>query len=347
MRRLVLIALACLASVALEVLVASASPVPLTSSYIGLLLQKKLDRARSIGDEPKIVLLAGSNGLFSHRCEVIGAMVGMPCVNGSIAVGIGLDYLFDRWRPVLHRGDVLYMPMEGPQYTRTRAENRVGPELDLMLHQDWRTLAAMPPDRQAAALFVLTLRGTVEEAITMAGRLVWPGNVRAELRHDFNAWGDRVGHTEAEAAGAHGGLDRLRGTEPDAAAIEAGYGTQLIGGFVRWASHHGMVVIGGLPTGFDDIAMPEATIAALRAVFTANGGRFLVLPDHSRYPRHDFFDTRYHLYEGCQIRHSILVADELARMLGRSALPPPPWAAAARCGDTPNAVAAGMPLEVN
>jgi hypothetical protein len=45
---------------------------------------------------PKLVILAGSNGPFSHRCQTIGPMTGRPCVNAGVAVGVGLDYLFTR-----------------------------------------------------------------------------------------------------------------------------------------------------------------------------------------------------------------------------------------------------------
>jgi hypothetical protein len=40
------------------------------------------------------VILAGSNGPYSHRCETIEPILGMPCVNGGIAVGIGLDFRY-------------------------------------------------------------------------------------------------------------------------------------------------------------------------------------------------------------------------------------------------------------
>ena len=50
---------------------------------------------------PKLVILAGSNGPYSHSCVVMGAMLNMPCENAGIAVGIGLDYLFARWKPLL------------------------------------------------------------------------------------------------------------------------------------------------------------------------------------------------------------------------------------------------------
>jgi hypothetical protein len=108
--------------------------------------------------------------------------------------------------------------------------------------------------------------------------------------------------------------------------VRDGYGTVLIAGFVRRMAARGVRVIGGLPTGFADLALPPATIAAIRAVYLDNGGMFLELPNRSRYPRIDFFDTPEHLNEPCQIRHSQAVAAALAAMLDRPLrMVAPPW----------------------
>ncbi len=79
---------------------------PLSLGFLRHQLDAKLARAASI-DGPKLVILAGSNGPYSHRCELIEPVLAMPCVNGGIAVGIGLDYLFARWQPLLHPGDLV------------------------------------------------------------------------------------------------------------------------------------------------------------------------------------------------------------------------------------------------
>jgi hypothetical protein len=85
---------------------------PLALAPLGRQIEARL-RLGEAATAPKLIILAGSNGPYSHRCEVIGAMLGMACVNGGIAVGIGLDYLFAagarccgramsstcRWRP--------------------------------------------------------------------------------------------------------------------------------------------------------------------------------------------------------------------------------------------------------
>ena len=41
----------------------------------------------------------------------------------------------------------------------------------------------------------------------------------------------------------------------------------------------------------------------------------MVLPNRSRYPLDCFFDTLYHLNEGCQKAHSALVASGLSGFL--------------------------------
>jgi hypothetical protein len=80
---------------------------PLSLGYLRQQIDAKLARAAAI-EQPKLVILAGSNGPYSHRCEIIEPILRMPCVNGGVAVGIGLDYLFARWQKALRSGDILY-----------------------------------------------------------------------------------------------------------------------------------------------------------------------------------------------------------------------------------------------
>jgi hypothetical protein len=126
-----------------------------------------------------------------------------------------------------------------------------------------------------------------------------------------NAWGDHIGHTEALAAPSRTVLTSAVPYHPAAAQIRAGYGGALIAGFTRWASAHGIRVIGGLPTQFADAPIPDATRDAIRSIYLANGGEFLVLANLSRYPRSAFFDTAEHLNETWQIAHSKLLAEQL------------------------------------
>jgi hypothetical protein len=293
---------------------------PLAFGYLRQQIDAKLARAASI-DRPKLVILAGSNGPYSHRCETIEPILGMPCDNGGVAVGIGLDYLFARWRRVLHPGDIVYLPMEQAQYVRARDATELGPDAAIMFRHDWRTLASLPPARWLAALFSFDLRGALMAPLEAALVAAHFRDPRAEVTGATNAWGDHVGHTEERAAISQSALAAATPYHAAAGQISAGYGAALIADFTRWAVTHGVRVIGGLPTGFADSEMPE--LPAIRSVYQENGGEFLVLPNFSRYPRADFFDTPEHLNETWQKVHSRLLAVTLrSRLASIAAIAP-------------------------
>jgi hypothetical protein len=287
---------------------------PLSLGFLRHEIDARLARGASIGS-PKLVILAGSNGPYSHRCETIESLLHMPCVNGGVAVGIGLDYLFTRWQPLLHAGDVVYLPMEEAQYVRGRAATALGPDAAIMLRHDRVTLAKLSPGRWLGALFDYDLRNAlmamIETALVAGGfhdpRAAWVG--------ESNAWGDHVGHTAALAADNAPVLAAAEPYHPTAVQIRDGYGSELIARFAEWAGAHGVRAIGGLPTGFADSPISDDALAAIRAVYVAHGALFLELPNRSRYPREAFFDTPEHLNETWQAIHSIAVAHGLADVL--------------------------------
>ena len=292
---------------------------PLAYGFLRRQIDMKLARGALVGS-PKLVILAGSNGPYSHRCETIEPILGEACVNGGVAVGIGLDYLFARWERVLHPGDTVYLPMEEAQYVRTRAATEVGPDAAIMFRHDWRTLARLPPDRWLGAVFSFDLRDALMAGIETA--LVAGGfhDPRAAAEGRTNAWGDHTGHTPALGAPYRTVLARARPFHATARAIARGYGTRLIGQFLDWCGAHGVRAIGGLPTEFRDDPMLRATRAAIRAVYRAHGAAFLELANRSLYPRADFFDTPDHLSQPWQIVHSVAVGRALRRMgVGRRA----------------------------
>jgi len=299
-------------------------------------LARQIDAKLALGaaaPSPKLVILAGSNGPYSHRCEVLEAMLSLPCINAGIAVGIGLDYLFARWRPFLRPGDVVYLPMETAQYIRSRSATRVGPDAAIMLRHDRATLVALPPDRWAGALFAVDARAAImallETLFTALG--VAPANADATT----NRWGDHVGHGRSDAAGSPAFAIGGGSGEPTAADIRAGYGTSLIVAFVTWARARGVAVIGGVPAALDAVPLPADSIAAIRATYEQLGGRFLELPGAARYPRAAFYDSPDHLIEACQIAHSIRVASALGPLLARAVAAPPAWTASFGCAAIP------------
>ncbi len=298
---------------------------PLSLGMLRLEMQDKLARGSRLAS-PKLVILAGSNAPYSHSCAVIGAMLRLPCENAGVAVGIGLDDLFARWTPLLHRGDIAYLPMEIQQYTITRAENRMNVDGGMLFRHDPRLLASLGAGRLLGGAFASAVPDALEAIAEMAARSTGFGNPQAMLGAQFNRFGDRVAATAATADPQF--LAKLRRAEPPAPAIINGYGARLITAFVQRETRRGVIVIGGLPTDFRDVRLPKSDIAALRSAYAAGGGRFLQLANLSRYPRADFYDSEDHLMQPCQFHHSILIARALGRMLRRPAMPPDPAARA-------------------
>lgn len=273
-------------------------------------LEAKLARGAAI-QGPKLVILAGSNGPYSHRCETIEPILGMPCVNAGVAVGIGLDYMFARWQNLLHPGDVVYLPLEEAQYTASFASVGLGPDAAIMARHDWATLSRLPPQRWIATLFAFDLRAAIMSVIETA--LVASGfhDPRAEATGTTNAWGDHTGHTEALAEPNLPMLAVVNPIHANADQIRTHAASRQIPGFLDWAARRGVRTIGGLPTGFSDSPIPLETVAAIRTLYETHGAAFLDLPNHARYPRRDFFDTADHLHETAQIAHSRMIAEAL------------------------------------
>jgi hypothetical protein len=283
---------------------------PLALGFLQQQIDAKLARGVSI-DRPKVVIVAGSNGPYSHRCELIERIIAMPCVNAGVAVGIGLDYLFARWWPLLHAGDLIYLPIEEEQYSRGRLAADLGPDASIMFRHDWRTLAALRPQRWVTALFSFDLPDALMGPIEIALVAAHFHDPRQDMTGGTNEWGDHVGHTAAIAVSNQGVLASATSHHATSDEIRTGDGSALIATFLRQAIAHGVDVIGGLPAEFADAPMPETTQDAIRTLYLSNGADFLELPNQSRYPRTAFFDTGEHLNETWQIENSKLLAQEL------------------------------------
>lgn len=303
---LVLVGLIAL-SVLLFVGVFSVVHRPLVVGEIQRNLDHKLAYARTLAS-PKLVIFAGSNGRFSHRCEAFTAELGLPCVNASIGVGLGLDFLLDQWRPLLRRGDVIYMPLEYSQYRFNRAEMHGGLQNALLVHSQRDILWTLGARRIAQAYGSFDLPFLIHSLGEMA--LQQLGVRRRSSTDSLTPQGDESGHT-AGAGRAYEAFLRSLG-EVDTRVVERSDAIAVLEGFLRQAAHDGISVIGGLPTVPDSTVPTPAEVEALRRLYTSQGQHFLVLANLSRYPLSCFFDTPYHLNEACQRAHSTRVGVQLA-----------------------------------
>lgn len=287
---------------------------PLSLGFLRWQIEARLARGGEI-EGPKLVIVAGSNGPYSHRCETIEPIAGVPCVNAGVAVGIGLDYLFARWKPLLRPGDTVYLPLEEAQYARTPMAISLGPDASIMFRHDRVTLMELGPERLAGAVFSFGPRAALMSLIETA--LVAGGfeDPRAAAVGSSNRWGDHVGHTPELGRPNQAALATVIPMHETPARIASGGGTAQVRTFLEWASTRGVRVIGGLQAGFGDHPMPAATKEAIKAIFVAGKAGFIDLGERDRYPRTAFFDTPDHLNEPAQIARSRDIGAELAAIL--------------------------------
>jgi len=293
---------------------------PLSLGLLDLEIQQKSSRLATL-PSPKLVILAGSNGPYSHSCVVIGSMLNLPCENAGIAVGIGLDDLFAQYGPSLHHGDIVYMPMETAQYIVTQAQNNTSADGAILLRYDRQTLGMLGPERTLGAFFSTSFTDFLDSLAEMLAVHFRLFSASVLMAKEYNTEGDRIGTSLATADPKL--LPSSPRIEPSANRIGRGYGSAEIRHFVADETRNGVEVIGGLPTDIQTVTLPTSTIAAIRSIYVAGGGRFIILHDLSRYPRADFYDSEDHLAQPCQYKHSIEVAEALGQALRRAVLPPP------------------------
>jgi hypothetical protein len=278
------------------------------------MLEKKVAYGLATG-HPKIVLIAASNARFSHSCAVLEQSLHRPCVNLGVAGDVGIDWVMDAARRILAHGDLAYMPIEFDIYSRPRALLFTGMDAAYRFRHDWASLAERGPEGVVRAAFMFSLPTLAQSLGEMA---LAEAGVRRRFGLDtLDRQGDETGHGDAKALSYLGVIRSEPEIMPDNASLLANPdGSQAaIAAFLDWCRARGVTAIGGLPTVFNDVPIPDAPIARLRAFYGAHGAEFLELPNRSQYPRSAFYDSSYHLRESWQKRHSTLVAEGLRPLL--------------------------------
>ena len=291
---------------------------PMTVGIYGDYLNLKIRYLAAHADDQKIVILAGSNGRFSHRCEVIEKIAKLPCANMSIAGGLSLPWQLSLYKQYFRRGDLLYLPVE---YRAHGNYHSVGEEAYYRVEYERGGLADLSPSDALHTFFGFDIRFLVSAVGEMA---LWHAGVQRRFSVDtLTAQGDEQGHGETRAGAYKGLIAQL--TVPEIS--EAGFVSESdwtdVVEILDWARTAGVRVVGGLPTVVDEASIPTNVIPFLRHLYSSHGQCFLALPNRSRYPRSYFYDSLYHLSETHQVAHSELLAPYLAEIAKTGRCPAP------------------------
>ena len=260
---------------------------------------------------PKMAIIAGSNGRFSHSCAVMEKRFGRPCANLSVSADVGLDWITDQARRYLGRGDIVYLPLEYSFYSKSRQTIYTGSDAAYRFRYDKSGLLGRGAEGAVRAMFMFDV-GTLVQSVGEMG-LHAAGIHRRAGAADINVQGDEIHHGDLEAA-PYADLVRHMSYGP---VVQSGLmdnpdGAQaILVDFLEWCHANGVIAVGGLPTSFDDVPVPDSVVATLSAFYHSHGAQFVALPNRSLYPRADFFDTPEHLRDGVQIAHTKKVAAAL------------------------------------
>jgi hypothetical protein len=309
MRKPLILAAALLASAALYLAVFSIVHRPLTTDGVGAALRDRSAYAKTLAS-PKLVVWAGSNGRYSHRCETLSQVTGLPCANLSVAMGVGLDIQLLLYEPLLHPGDTVYMPLEYGQYSVERDDMEGGIENAALVHDLQALLWSLEPRRIARAYGSFDLAYLIHGVIEMTLQAIGVQR-RAGSTESTNDQGDVTGHSAALASPYADFLAKASAADPARPLPLKSHALQVIEAFVARSNSRGITVVAGLPTVPESTAIDDRFIGHLKEVMRRQGQHLLVLPNRSRYPLACFYDTLSHLHEECQVQHSQAVGSAL------------------------------------
>ena len=87
-----------------------------SSRWVHEALLKKEEAAQSIKGE-RILIISGSNTLFSLSARRISKEVNIPTVNLGIHAGLRIEYILDRYLKLVREGDIILLPLEYSSYS--------------------------------------------------------------------------------------------------------------------------------------------------------------------------------------------------------------------------------------
>lgn len=293
---------------------------PQSTGILNQYVNLKLEVARR-APSPKLVLLGASNVRYSYSCKVLSQILDMPCVNTGTNVELALDIMLAEFEPTLNAGDFVYLPLGYEPYAWSQKTlNGLLGSAYLFQYAPGKLLDYGWQKRLNAYFYYdipYLLRSVAESILPHFGLQRMTGKDRSFGAHTLNEYGDETGHTAELAALYKDNQRPFEWSPPDPNQFDpaSGDGGKILYAFLKRSKARGIVVVGGLPTVLDSSPVPNEVIATLKAFYESAGQKFLILDNHSEYPRSCFFDTGYHLHEGCQIEHSHRVAQALRPMI--------------------------------
>jgi len=284
---------------------------PLTTDTIGSYVSRKAALLQR-NHQKKIIILAGSNGRFSHSCAEIFRQTNISCVNLSISADIGLKYQINHYIDYFAPGDLIYLPLE---YRNSKTFNAtfVGGEAPYLVYNSpLEVFSLYSSEGQLKTFFGFDFPYLLSSVGEMILNKI--GVKRRFSLGTMNEYGDETTHDEKKAAAYGTAITAWPRTRIDPVTYSDEKYWSDLSSIISRLRKKKLIVVGGLPTTFDDTVVASSVVSFLSSFYENQGACFLKLPNSSLYPRSYFYDTNYHLTEKFQHLHSGLLASKLAQI---------------------------------
>lgn len=284
---------------------------PILYGELDSMITRKYNNLKRINGK-KFVILAGSNGRYSHSAKIIGKHLNMEAANLSITASISLDWQLELLKRQLKSGDVVYLPLEPHNYSATeKASARCTEGIYCLMYnkKEWLKMSYSKKYYTFcnADLFLI-FEDILERAMLLA-------NVkhRDKLQNQF---GDEIGHTIERAKEYSTYINATKENNPYKNTIDTNaYSMKKLSAFLTWASNNNIRVFGGLPTLINTIKIPKNYINELEKFYQIHKQKFIVLDNNSQYENKWIYDTIFHLNIDGQKLHSEKVAQKIKEEL--------------------------------
>ncbi|MEL6499844.1 MAG: hypothetical protein AAFV28_10080 [Cyanobacteria bacterium J06635_13] len=283
------------------------APTP-TSQWIYDLYALKTKIAAQI-DSPKLVVTAGSNAMIGISCSQIQTATKIPCVNGAINVGLGLDYILYQARSFVREGDTLLLPLEYELYETDPRPSSVA--IDYIFAHDpayWQQADIVLKTR---LLLGLGLKRTL---IGVVNKLQYDSEQERTVKRlkSINAAGDWVRNRSIDLTPEHQRRLRLFAPHKSSSLGLTNYSQQKITEFVQWCRQHRIKVVIAWPNTVEYPEYQQAEyqdfFASIKTFFQQLDAPIIGEPEEYMYDRSLFFDSTYHLNNtGVAIRTQQLI----------------------------------------
>lgn len=269
---------------------------------------------------PRLIVLAGSNGLYGINTKKISGVLHFPAYNECVSLLMDLDYTLYNARHYLQKGDIVLLALEYEYYG---GMERNATTTGVVLQRDRGYFLQLPFPKKMEWLFGEPMNGIYDGLFlpkTDAAQAA--ALARKGVCEHLNDHGDFVGHTSGSSPLKP--ADLLARGAINIAGITSGKTSpeawQCLRRFVGWCDAAGVRVLATFPS---TVRFPEYGSQKSKAAFQGIVEKYHSLgvptigtPEDFLWDVSKFYDLGYHLNEEAMNEHTDIIISLLAPYLG-------------------------------